>query len=104
MNPGDAFWVELRGRGSEHRGRHPAIIVQAAGTGFASTRLCVPTSTSAAPLSWRVEIEVAGERTVALTEQLRVVDVDSLRESLGRVSSDDLRDVLARVRDLLPLV
>ncbi len=52
------------------------IIVQAADTGFASTRLCVPTSTSAAPLSWRVEVEVAGKGTVALTEQLRVVDVD----------------------------
>ncbi|MGI8538025.1 MAG: type II toxin-antitoxin system PemK/MazF family toxin [Mycobacteriales bacterium] len=82
MSPGDAFWVELRGRGSEHRGRHPVIVVQAADMGFASTRLCVPTSTSAVPLSWPVEVELAGEQTVALTEQLRVVDIGSLRESL----------------------
>lgn len=104
MNPGDVFWVELRGRGHEHRGRHPVIVVQAAGTGFESTRLCVPVSTSAAPLSWRVEVEVAGERTVALIEQTRVVDVASMRESAGKISNDDLRDILARLRDLLPRV
>lgn len=102
MNPGDVFWVELRGRGHEHQGRHPVIVVQATGTGFASTRLCVPTSTSAALLSWRVEVEVAGEATVALVEQARVVDVGSVRGPAGRISSDDLRDVLARLRDLLP--
>ena len=104
MNPGDVFEVELRGRGREQRYRRPVIIVQAVGTGFPSTRLCVPTSTSAQPFDWRVQVEVAGELTVALVEQTRAVDVTTLGPSQGRISSDDLRDVLARLRDLLPLL
>lgn len=104
MNPGEVFEVELQGRGHEQRDRRPVIVVQAVGVGFPSTRLCVPTSTSAHPFDWRVQIEVAGELTVALVEQTRVVDVTTMGPLVARFSRDDLRDVLARLRDLLPWV
>lgn len=105
MSPGDLYRVHLeRGKGSEQHGSRPVIVVQAAGAGGASTRLCVPTSSSATATSWRVQVEVAGQSTVALTEQVRALSVDRLTSPLGRLSSDDLRDVLARVHDLLPPV
>lgn len=105
MMPGDVYTVQLeRGRGSEQHGRRPVVVVQAAGFTTGSTLLCVPTSTSARLLSWRVEVEVEGAVTVALTEQVRALSVERLKHPSGRLSSDELRDVVARLRQLLPLV
>lgn len=105
MTPGQVFWVDLPpSRGAEQHGRRPVVVVQAEGTGSARTRWCVPTSTSAALLNWRVEVEIASVRTVALTDQLRALDVMRLTHPAGDLSADELRDVVARLRDLLPLV
>lgn len=103
MNSGDVYWVvAARGRGSEQHGDRPFVVVQREDLAVLSTRLCVPTSRSAQLTSWRVEVEVAQERTIALTEQLRSLSVERLTRPAGRLSSDDLRDVVMRIRDLLP--
>lgn len=104
MSPGEVFWVELaRGRGHEQHGRRPVIVVQSVEAGL-STVLCVPTSTSAVLSSWRVEVEIEGTSTTALPEQVRALDAGRLTQRAGRISSDELRDVLAQIRSLLPLV
>lgn len=103
MTPGDAFRVHLeRGKGSEQHGSRPVIVVQALATGFNSTRLCAPTSRSAALLSWRVEVDIEGQRTVALTEQARALSIERLNRPAGRITTDELRDIVARIRQLLP--
>lgn len=103
--PGEAFWVDLPvGRGSEQHGRRPVIVVQALTAGPRSTVLCVPTSTSAPALSWRVEVEIAGASTVALPDQLRALDAGRLHDRAGSISADELRDVVAQIKNPLPLV
>lgn len=52
--------------------------------------IIAPTSRSARPASFRPEIDVAGETTRVLVEQLGAVDVSRLGESLGRVTPEEL--------------
>lgn len=52
----------------------------------------------------RVEVEVAGERTIALTDQLRALAIGRLTNAAGQLSANERRDVIARLQDLLPRV
>ncbi len=58
-----------------------------------STVIVAPTSRSAAPTSFRPEIDVRGQATRVLVEQLRAVDLDRLREQVGRLSFSEQRAV-----------
>lgn len=77
--------------------------MQADGLLALSTVIVVPTSRSAPPATFRPEIEVHGERTRVLVEQLRVVDVNRLTERAGHLAAGEQRsvdDALAVVLDL----
>jgi mRNA interferase MazF len=66
-------------------------------------RFVAPTSRGAAPATFRPEIQLGGERTCVLVEQLRVVDIERLGELAGRLSAQEQRavdDALALVLDL----
>ncbi|MCW3063224.1 MAG: growth inhibitor [Solirubrobacterales bacterium] len=78
-------------RGREQRGSRPGVIVQADELLGLSTVLVAPTSTSAAPASFRPAIDVGGTATRVLTDQLRVFDAGSLGKSLGRLEAAELR-------------
>ena len=80
MNRGDIFRIRFPGRGREQRGPRFAVVVQAGELLGLSTVIVAPTSRSAAAATFRPGVEVAGEETRILVEQLRAVDLQRLGE------------------------
>jgi mRNA interferase MazF len=85
--------AQRRTRGHEQRGARYAVIVQADEFLDLSTTLVAPTSTSAAPATFRPAIDVHGEETRVLVEQATVVDPERLGRSAGRLDAEELRAV-----------
>lgn len=79
-------------RGHEQRGRRLGVVVQSDGLPL-STVVLAPTSRSAPARTFRPQVEVAGERTCVLVEQLRTVDVSRLGRLVGHLTRDDQRAV-----------
>jgi mRNA interferase MazF len=102
---GEIYRVRLPARrGREQSGPRYAVIVQAEELLGLSTVIVAPTSRSAARATFRPEIEVAGETTRVLVEQLRAVDIGRLDDLAGRLTSSEQRTVdqaLALVLDLV---
>jgi mRNA interferase MazF len=80
-------------RGREQRGPRYGVIVQADQLLGLSTVIVAPTSRSAAAATFRPEIELAGENTRVLVEQLRAVDVERLDSLAGRLTAPEQRAV-----------
>lgn len=94
MTRGEVYRVTLPGgRGREQRGPRYGVIVQAEALLGLSTILIAPTSRSAAPATFRPEVEIAGERTRILVEQLRAVDLERLGKPAGRLTASEQRAV-----------
>ena len=90
-------------RGREQAGPRYGVILQADELLGLSTALVAPTSRSAAPATFRPEIELRGERTRVLVEQLRAVDLERLGELAGRLTvaeQQSVDDALLLVLDL----
>jgi mRNA interferase MazF len=101
---GEVYGIRLPGRrGREQAGRRYAVIVQADGLLGLSTAIVAPTSTRAAPASFRPQIDLLGQSTRVLVEQLRAVDIERLGELAGRLTAAEqhaVDDALALVLDL----
>ncbi len=94
MTRGEVYRVRLpASRGREQAGPRYAVIVQAEELLGLSTVIVAPTSRSAAPATFRPEIEVAGESTRVLVEQLRAVDIERLGELAGRLTGPEQRSI-----------
>jgi mRNA interferase MazF len=76
------------GRGHEQRGRRFGVVVQANELLPRSVVLVAPTSLSARSASFRPEVEVLGETTRVLVEQVGAVDVGRLGELVGHLSPE----------------
>jgi mRNA interferase MazF len=104
LTRGEIYRVRLPAqRGREQAGPRYAVIVQAEALIGLSTVIVAPTSRSAARATFRPEIEVAGETTRVLVEQLRAVDIARLDDLAGRLTSSEQRsidDALELVLDL----
>ena len=104
MTRGEIYRIRLSAqRGREQTGPRYAVIVQADQLLGLSTAIVAPTSRSAAPATFRPEIELTGERTRVLVEQLRAVDLERLEDLAGRLSAREQRAVdeaLALILDL----
>jgi mRNA interferase MazF len=91
---GDVHRVRLPlRRGHEQRGARYAVVVQADELLELSTVLVAPTSRSVLSATFRPEVEIAGERTRVMVEQLRALDVGRLDEFAGRLGASEMRDV-----------
>ena len=77
-----------RGTGHEQRGQRYGVIVQADELLPRSVVLVVPTSRSARAASFRPEIDLLGQITRVLVEQVGAIDAGRLGELVGRVSPD----------------
>jgi len=101
---GEIYRIRLAaGRAREQVGARFAVIVQAEELLGLSTAIVAPTSRSAAPATFRPEIDLAGEPTRVLVEQLRAVDIERLEELAGRLSGQQQQavdDDLALVLEL----
>jgi len=80
-----------RVRGHEQRGARPAVVVQSDDLLALSTVLVAPTSRSAAPATFRPVIDLNGTTTRVLTDQVRALDAQSITQSLGRLSPEELQ-------------
>jgi mRNA interferase MazF len=89
-----------RARGHEQKGARPGVVVQAEELLDLSTVLIAPTSRSATAATFRPTIELAGAPTRVLTDQLRVVDAQAVKGSLGHLSHVEM----AALDDALALV
>jgi mRNA interferase MazF len=76
------------GQGHEQRGRRFGVVVQANEFLPRSAVLVAPTSRSARPASFRPEIDLLGENTRILVEQVGAVDAGRLGELVGRVTPE----------------
>ena len=77
-----------RGTGHEQQGRRYGVIVQADEFLPRSVVLVAPTSRSARPASFRPEIDVLGEATRVLVEQVGAIDAGRLGDLVARVSPE----------------
>lgn len=80
-----------RVRGHEQRGARPAVVVQSDDLLALSTVLVAPTSRSAAPATFRPVIDLNGTTTRVLTDQVRALDAQSITQSLGLLSPEELQ-------------
>jgi mRNA interferase MazF len=77
-----------RGAGHEQQGRRYGVVIQANELLPRSVVLVAPTSLSARSASFRPEIDMRGETTKVLVEQLGAVDASRLGELVGHVSPE----------------
>src|SRR6476659_190068 len=94
MTRGDVYRVHLpKGGGREQHGTRFAVVVQAEALLGLSTALVAPTSRSVLAATFRAEVEIGGESTRVMIEQLRALDIRRLDDFAGRLSPDEMRDV-----------
>ena len=79
------------------------MIVQADELLGLSTAIVAPTSRSAAPATFRPEVEIDGHPMRVLVEQLRAVDLDRLDRQAGRLTLEEQRSVDAALELVLAL-
>jgi mRNA interferase MazF len=77
-----------RGTGHEQQGRRYGVIVQADELLPRSVVLVAPTSQSARPASFRPEIDLLGETTRVLVEQVGAVDAGRLGDLVAKVAAE----------------
>lgn len=91
-------------RGHEQRGTRFAVVLQS-DTLLSSTVIAAPTSTSARPAVHRPEIELLGERTRVLVEQLLAIDPERrFGKTVGQVSAEELAEIDEALRRVLGLL
>ena len=101
MRRGDVVELRLpRGVGSEQRGRRFGVIVQSDALLPRSVVLVAPTSTGARDATVRPVIEIMGDRTKVLVEQLAALDVSYLGETVVTLHGD----AMYAIDDALELV
>lgn len=95
--------AERGSRGHEQQGRRFAVVVQADELAALSTVIVAPTSRHVRSSSFRPEIEVEGEVTKVMVEQIRAVDAGRLGEVVGHLSAEELWGVDASLVTVLAL-
>lgn len=90
MLRGDVYRFKLpKGVGHEQHGDRYGVVVQADEFLPRSVVLVAPTSTSARPASFRPEIDLDGQTTRVLVEQLGAVDASRLGDLSGHLSPEE---------------
>ena len=94
MQRGDVYRFKVpKGVGHEQQGERFGVVVQSDVMLPRSVVVVAPTSRSARPASIRPEVEVAGEVTRVLVEQLGAVDVQRLGRRVGRLTVAEMWSV-----------
>ncbi len=99
---GEVYRLPARGKGHEQQGRRYAVVLQPDWLALSSWIVAV-TSSSARPTSFRPGVEIAGQPTLVLCDQIATVDLNRLAEPAGFLSLDEMQRVdaaLALVLDL----
>jgi mRNA interferase MazF len=80
-------------RGREQRGARLGVVVQSTRFLALSTVVVAPTSVSARPASFRPAIDLGGDTTRVMVEQLCALDYSRLGDRVGRLSPAELIEV-----------
>lgn len=101
---GDIFRLnsDRRAVGHEQQGPRFGVTVQADHFSV-STVIVAPTSTSAQPSLLRPEIELLGQTTRVMIDQMAAIDWTRLAEVVGRVTSDELAEIERAILAILAL-
>jgi mRNA interferase MazF len=101
---GDVYRFRLpKGIGHEQHGDRFGIVLQADEFLPRSVVIVAPTSRSARPASFRPEIEVSGDTTRVLVEQLGAVDVQRLGTLAGHLSREEIWSIDEALKTVLGL-
>jgi mRNA interferase MazF len=92
-----------RGTGHEQQGRRYGVVVQSDAFLPRSVVIVAPTSRSARAASFRPEIEVDGELTRVLVEQLGAVDASRLGDRVSHLTREQIWGVDESLRTVLAL-
>lgn len=104
MQRGDIYELRLpKGIGHEQRGRRLGVVVQSDALLPRSVALVAPTSTSARAASFRPELNLLGQLTRILVEQLGAVDVNRLGDQVGRATVEQQWQIDAALLTVLRL-
>jgi mRNA interferase MazF len=88
---GDVYRFKVpKGLGHEQQGERYGVVVQADALLPRSVVLVAPTSRSARPASIRPVVDIAGDTSRVLVEQLGAVDMQRLGRRIGRLSAEEL--------------
>ncbi|MBV9410951.1 MAG: type II toxin-antitoxin system PemK/MazF family toxin [Acidimicrobiia bacterium] len=91
MRRGDVYKFRLpKGLGHEQHGDRFGIVLQANEFLPRSVVIVAPTSRSARPASFRPQVEVGGDVTRVLVEQIGAVDAQRLGRVAGHLSTEEL--------------
>jgi len=91
---GDVHRFRLpKGAGHEQHGDRYGVVVQADEFLPRSVVIVAPTSLSARPASFRPEIEIDGETTRVLVEQIGAVDAERLGDLVGHLAPEEMWSV-----------
>jgi mRNA interferase MazF len=91
---GDVYRFKVpKGVGHEQQGERYGVVVQSDVMLPRSVVVVAPTSRSAKPASFRPEVEVAGDATRVLVEQLGAVDTQRLGRRVGRLTAQEMWSV-----------
>jgi mRNA interferase MazF len=101
---GDVYRLQPpKGTGHEQHGDHYGVVIQADWFLPRSVVIVAPTSRSARPASFRPEVDIAGDTTRVLVEQVGAVDAGRLGDLAGHLTPEEMwgvDDALATVLDL----
>lgn len=97
--------------GREQIGERPAVVIQVdAAIANLSTVIVVPFTSNTASLRFFGSVLIVATPTngltcdsIALIQQLRVIDKRRITRVVGKLSADDLADIESKVRELLGL-
>jgi mRNA interferase MazF len=88
---GDVYRFRLpKGIGHEQHGERFGVVVQANEFLPRSVVIVAPTSRSARAASFRPDIDLGGERTRVLVEQIGAVDARRLGDLMGHVTPEEM--------------
>lgn len=94
MQRGDVYRFKVpQGVGHDQHGERCGVVVQSDVMLPRSVVVIAPTSRSAKPASFRPEVDVAGDLTRVLVEQLGAVDVQRLGRRAGRLMTEEMWSV-----------
>jgi len=109
MTRGDIYWVDLPGAGGRsQRGRRPALLIQDDKYGGKlPTVLVAPLTSTRKALRFAGTTLIVGTKesglrndSVALVFQCVAIDRNQIGEQLGRVTDQELTDVLGELKKL----
>src|SRR5262245_47068767 len=88
---GDVYRFKVtKGVGHEQHGERYGVVVQSDVMLPRSVVVVAPTSRSAKPASFRPQVDVAGNATRVLVEQLGAVNVQRLGRRVGRLAAEEM--------------